>query len=81
MVYPQVKVGSYFILYSDRNTGVILNRDGSVNISKDQDYFSIFENLEKATGFAKELVSQSSDLEILIYDSSAQFIKVISLSD
>ncbi len=79
MQNPNIKKGNFYIIYSDFNTGILLNEDGSYfdNTKFQQNYFKEFVDKKTAIEFAKQKLSEFEEMEILIYDSLHQLVSNI----
>ncbi len=77
---PLIPKGHFYVLVADINTGHILNLNGSIHLS-DQDeeivYFLSGETLNEITQKAQGLLEEREGIEVLIYDSNNNFIKML----
>lgn len=79
MEIPKLGKNKCSIIFAEYSTGHILNPDLSLfNNESGTNPFQVFENLEIAEFYAKDLISNNSTIECLIYDSDGKFIKVIN---
>lgn len=56
---------------ADINTGIVLDKNYVYATMPDQEVFVIFDNIEYAIKFAKEIISEKKDIECGIYKDNS----------
>lgn len=65
--FPQMKQGEVALIFADINTGIVV--DANFDIIQDgQPMYTVFDNIDKATAYAKGILHKNPKLEFVIYD-------------
>lgn len=76
--FPKLKKDQAAILRADKNTGHVLDDHFEIAINDKQDVYTVFDSLEDAINFSKELINQCYNIEIVIYDWEKRVLHLIN---
>lgn len=78
--FPNIKPNQVALLYADRNTGIILNRNFKYNINSNELEFTIFNSKIEADIFCKKIVELNPSIECNIYNDTKEHICRIDIT-
>jgi hypothetical protein len=77
MKLPKTEISKYIIVYSDKYTGIIMNKDGSFYKNAGEDFYKIFDDINTAKENALKEISLNNRFEIILYDGAGKFIEIM----
>ena len=69
MEFPKINKGQVVLMRAESLTGVLLDDKFNRVISKDQVFYSVFDNYESAVIYIDVIVKNKKNVEIIIYDN------------
>ncbi len=79
--FPILKDTQVALVRAEIATGHILTEDFKLNLAPSPVPYTIFENIEDAVSYAREISNKRKDVEFAIYDKTKKRIKYLLSSD
>jgi hypothetical protein len=78
MEFPKLESNQLAVIMADSYTGIILNIKQEIHKNNsDDNMYSIFESINSAMNFIKEIAEINDKIEFVIYDNKQQVIAFI----
>ena len=68
--FPDLKDYEVALIRAEKHTGHVLDEKLSLALLDKQEVYTVFESLNKAQNYAKEILSSNQEIEIVIYSST-----------
>lgn len=75
--FPVLSKDQVALIRAEFSTGIILDEMFSYAISKEQRVYNVFDSFEEATTFAKKILSEKNNVEVIIYDSEEKLLSYL----
>lgn len=72
--FPKLRNGQFALLRADRNTGHVLDIDFKLKVDEGQKVYSIFDSLDEAISFGKQLTVLNTQIEFVIYSRTQEAV-------
>lgn len=77
--HPKIKNGYYYLIRAEFTTGIVVNNDNLRYLSSGDNFYIVFENIEKVlTHIKKDIKIHLNKFEYAIYDHNHEVIEVMS---
>ncbi len=76
--HPKIENGYYYIIRAELATGIVVNNDNSRYLSSGNNFYIVFENIEKLLEhIEKDRKIHSDEFEYVIYNHNNEVIDII----
>lgn len=77
--FPKIDDHQVVLITADRNTGHILDVNGKLKQSDEQEVYTTFNSLAEANSYAREKILNNKEIECVIYNAKDEVIAQISI--
>jgi len=78
MIFPSLRPGQFAVAQAEVETGIVLTTDGQHRHTGAGEVYRIFDTLDAARAFARDVVSTRTRVECGIYDSEQRHVERIT---
>ncbi|MEZ2443010.1 hypothetical protein AB6805_14905 [Chitinophaga sp. RCC_12] len=76
--FPQLKNNEVALLRAKRKTGHVIDDNFQLAVSISQRVFTVFDDVNTALHFAKEIIKRNNDIEVCIYEKDNVLLHFIT---
>lgn len=76
-IFPKLEQGQFAVALADSNTGHILTVNSKISLSREDEVFKLFQNIDEAHKYIYDLKESQASIEFLIYNWKNEVVEFI----